>query len=149
MSRAPFQVLAFLCRQRDGKDEILLLKRADLCVWQGVAGGGEGGETPSEAAVREICEETGVRVSDVIDLGLVEMLSVLDVVGCFRWGEDVKAIPEYAFYANVPTGIPIHLSSEHAEYRWCSLTEVFGLLEWDSNKRAVRRIEQGSRGERE
>lgn len=60
MSRAPFQVLAFLCRQRGGQDETLLLKRADLCVWQGVAGGGERDAKPSEAAIREICEETGV-----------------------------------------------------------------------------------------
>ena len=44
MSRAPFQVLVFLRRLDANGPEYLVLKRADLSVWQGVAGGGEGDE---------------------------------------------------------------------------------------------------------
>ena len=60
MSRVPFQVLGFLRRLDADGPEYLVLKRADLSVWQGVAGGGEGDESPREAAIRETMEEVGV-----------------------------------------------------------------------------------------
>ena len=140
MSRAPFQILVFLRRVIDGMAECLLLRRADKGVWQGVAGGGEGDETPAEAAIRETFEETGVLVTDVKDLESVEMLSVLDVAGYHRWGEEITTIPEFAFFADVSSDVSIHLSGEHTEYRWCSLDQALKLLEWDSNKRAIRNI---------
>lgn len=137
MGRAPFQVLVFLRRDNHGTAEYLLLRRADMEVWQGIAGGGEGDETPVEAAIRETLEETGVRVSGVIDLESLEMLSVLDVAGFYRWGHDVELIPEHSFLADVPFGTPVQLSSEHTEYLWCDLQRALELLEWDSNKRAL------------
>ena len=115
MDRAPFQVLVFLRRVADGASEYLLLKRSDMDVWQGVAGGGEGEETPSEAAIRETFEETGVLVLDVIDLESVEMLSVPDVAGYYRWGEEIKTIPEYAFYADIACDVSICISEEHTK----------------------------------
>lgn len=141
LSRAPFQVLVFLRRHRDGQDEVLLLKRADLGVWQGVAGGGEGEETPVVAAVRETLEETGVLLSEVVDLDSIEMLSVIDVAGYYRWGEETTTIPEYAFYADVAPDVLIRMSDEHAEYRWCDLGQALKLLEWDSNKKAIRKLD--------
>ncbi len=140
MSRAPFQVLVFLRRHRDGQDEILLLKRSDLGVWQGIARGGEGYEAPAEAAIRETFEETRVLVADVKDLESVEMLSVLDVAGYHRWGEEITSIPEYAFCADVVSDVSIHISGEHTDYQWCSMEQALKLLEWDSNKRAIRKI---------
>ncbi|MGY4745063.1 NUDIX domain-containing protein [Streptomyces sp. B21-108] len=38
----------------------MLLRREDMNVWQGVAGGGEVDETPQQAAIRETCEELGL-----------------------------------------------------------------------------------------
>lgn len=148
MSRSPFQVLVFLCRRREGQDEVLLLKRSDLGVWQGVAGGGEGDETPMETAIRETLEETGVLASDIVDLDSAEMLSVLDVAGYYRWGESVDFIPEYAFCADVPVDTSIKISSEHTEYRWCSPEEALDMLEWESNKRAIVLVEKRKRERR-
>lgn len=85
MSRAPFQVLVFLRRLDANGPEYLVLKRADLSVWQGVAGGGEGDESPREAAIRETMEEVGASATRLIDLESVAMVPVLDVVGCYRW----------------------------------------------------------------
>lgn len=137
MGRAPFQILVFLRRVSDRGFEYLLLKRADMGVWQGVAGGGEENETPTEAAIRETLEETGVHVSSIVDLDSVEMLSVLDVAGCYRWGNSVEFIPEYAFCADVSVDISIRISGEHTECRWCNLEQALNLLEWESNKRAI------------
>lgn len=140
MSRSPFQVLVFLLRQQEGQEEVLLLKRADRGIWQGIAGGGEGEETPVEAAKREAREETGVCLSCVTDLDSVEMLSVLDVVGSYRWGEGVAYIPEYVFFASVSPDTQIRISKEHTEYRWCGFDQALDLLEWNSNKQAVKKI---------
>ena len=57
MSRAPFQVLVFLRRLDANGPEYLVLKRADLSVWQGVAGGGEGEPYYTETAEPEVTEE--------------------------------------------------------------------------------------------
>lgn len=140
MGRSPFQVLVFLHRRQGNQEEVLLLKRADMGAWQGIAGGGEGEENPIETAIRETQEETGVPLSSVNDLDSVEMLSVLDVVGSYRWGEDVAYIPEYVFSANVSPDTQIRISEEHTEYRWCGFDQALDLLEWDSNKQAVRKI---------
>ena len=136
MSRVPFQVLVFLRRLDANGPEYLVLKRADLSVWQGVAGG-EGDESPREAAIRETMEEVGVSATRLIDLESVAMVPILDVVGCYRWGDDVLEIPEHAFCVDVDTSVVVRLSEEHAEYRWCSAREALDLLEWDSNRKAL------------
>src|SRR3954467_3829191 len=58
-----------LFRQRSGKLEVLLVKpggpfwrNKDAGAWMIPKGGVESGETPIEAAVREVEEETGMRV---------------------------------------------------------------------------------------
>lgn len=114
------QILVFLRRHKGEEFEYLLLKRADMGVWQGVAGGGEGDETPIVAAIRETREETGVEISDIVDLRSVAELSVIDVAGCYRWGEDIRIIPEFAFLADVPSDAKIKISCEHTEYLWCN-----------------------------
>ncbi|MEM7174569.1 MAG: NUDIX domain-containing protein [Chlamydiota bacterium] len=45
------------------RTEVLLIKRRDLPVWALPGGGIEQGETPARAAVREVEEETGYRVT--------------------------------------------------------------------------------------
>lgn len=47
-------------RQTDDAWQYALFRRADAAYWQGVAGGGEAGESPLEAARREAAEEAGM-----------------------------------------------------------------------------------------
>lgn len=122
--------------------EYLCLKRADMGVWQGIAGGGEGSEAPLAAAIRETFEETGVKTSAMVDLHSVAKLPVVDVVGSYLWGENVAEIPEFSFCAEVPYDTQIKLSAEHTEYKWCTAKEALDLLEWDSNKQAIRQAEK-------
>jgi dihydroneopterin triphosphate diphosphatase len=57
MARAPFQVLVFPYRALDDGDfEFAVFSRAAYRCWQGIAGGGEGEETPLQAAKRESLE---------------------------------------------------------------------------------------------
>jgi len=50
---------------RDGKGRILLQRRADDGRWNLPAGAIDPGESPDEAVVREVCEETGLEVRPV------------------------------------------------------------------------------------
>ena len=58
--RAAFQVLVIPFRRTTAGLEFAVLKRSDADCWQFVAGGGEEGETPIQAARRETREEIGV-----------------------------------------------------------------------------------------
>jgi 8-oxo-dGTP pyrophosphatase MutT (NUDIX family) len=55
-----------------GEDEVLLISTRGGRRWQLPKGHLEAGETPEEAAVREICEETGVTGRLVRPLGVLE-----------------------------------------------------------------------------
>lgn len=141
MSRAPFQVLVLLRRPGAEETEYLVLKRSGTGAWQGIAGGGENDESPREAAARETLEETGITVAKLTDLQSVSMIPVLEVTGCYQWGDLVLEIPEHAFFADVDANTTIQLSGEHTEYRWCSAREALDLLEWESNRKALRASE--------
>jgi 8-oxo-dGTP pyrophosphatase MutT (NUDIX family) len=60
MPRAPFQILVVPFRRVGEQFEFAVLRRQDMDVWQAVAGGGESGESPQQAAVREAREELGL-----------------------------------------------------------------------------------------
>ena len=139
-SRVPFQILAFAVYQaKDDVPEYLILQRdADTgAYWQGVAGGGEGDETPAEAALREIAEETSI----VVQQGLVELKSqatipVKETFGSYLWGPQITVIPEYAFGLKV-VDRHVVLSDEHDQYRWVEFETALDMLHWDSNKIAL------------
>lgn len=67
--RAPFQILAIPFRKTASREmEFCVFHRSDLDQWQFVAGGGEDDEPPTEAAIREISEETGIKTNSIIKL---------------------------------------------------------------------------------
>lgn len=91
--RAPFQVLVVPYRRTHSEPELLVLRRSDTGVWQFVAGGGEEGESPQQAAQRELVEETGI-TSRVTELDTVSSVPVVDVVGSVRWGTEHLVLNE-------------------------------------------------------
>lgn len=153
MSRAPFQVLVLPYRiTQDNAVFYAVFKREPSTggYWQGIAGGGENGESPLVAAKRETHEEAGIDPSnEYVKLDSCATVPVANVCG-FRWGDDVLVIPEYCFGVKVEDE-QLQLSYEHTEYRWLSYDSAMEILHWDSNKCAlwelnfrVRREMQGS-----
>ncbi|PFZ65918.1 NUDIX hydrolase [Bacillus wiedmannii] len=135
--RAPYQVLIFPYIITDESIQYAIFNRSDYGYWQGIAGGGEDGESPIESAKREAFEEADIlREYPYIKLDSVSSLSVEDVVGEFLLGEDVYVIKEFSFGVKVPTK-NISLSKEHSNYKWLSFEEAVTLLKWDSNKTAL------------
>ena len=138
MARAPYQVLIFpYIKDKQGFIEYAIFRRSDGNYWQGIAGGGEEGETPEEAARREIKEEAGiVKNYDIISLDSKTSVPVIGVTGEYTWGDDVFVIPEYTFGVRVEHQ-QLRLSKEHKEYKWVGYEEAMTMLKWDSNKNAL------------
>ncbi|MEV8034871.1 NUDIX domain-containing protein [Streptomyces sp. NPDC086182] len=133
--RAPFQVLVLPYRQTEEGLLYALFRRLDGSYWQGVAGGGEAGETPLQAARREVAEEAGL-AGDFIELDARATIPVVSVTGEFTWGPEVLVIPEHAFGVRADAS-ELALSSEHTEYSWFSLNEAMSTVRWDSNRAAL------------
>jgi dATP pyrophosphohydrolase len=148
MARAAFNVAVFpYHKAKDGEFEYALLKRADAGFWQGVSGGGEGDETPLEAAKRETFEETGIPPDAlVLQLDTVEPIPVIEFSVGNLWGEDVYVIPQY-WFGVLADGKSLELSREHTAYRWLAYQEAHRLLKYDGNKTALWELNQRLRGQ--
>ena len=66
--REPYQILSIPYRIVDGTPLFCIFRRADSSYWQFIAGGGENGETPIEAAKRETIEEIAVEPKNIKQL---------------------------------------------------------------------------------
>jgi dATP pyrophosphohydrolase len=142
MARAPFQVLVLPYRRSGARIEYAVLRRADLGVWQGIAGGGEDDETPDEAARREAFEEAGISASSTVQrLVSVSAIAVEHFSGRQSWDPSLATIPEYS-YAVDADGQSLHLSVAHTEFRWVDFEEGLAMFEWESNGTALRELHE-------
>lgn len=134
--RAPFQILALPYRMEGSEPVYCVLHRADFDQWQFISGGGEDGETPLEAAIREIYEEGGVTVDEIT--ALTSMCYIPTFVFpkryLYNWPSDTYVVPEYTFAFPCEE---IRLSHEHTECVWLPYDAAREKLEWDSNRTAL------------
>jgi dihydroneopterin triphosphate diphosphatase len=139
LPRAPFQVLVIpFYRDETGTLQYAVFRRdrPTGAYWQFIAGGGETGEEPLDAARREAAEEGGIDpVDSFVTLESMTTIPVINVAG-FLWGKDRLVIPERCFGVEVKDSRLV-LSDEHVEYRWATYETALSLLRWDSNKNAL------------
>jgi 8-oxo-dGTP pyrophosphatase MutT (NUDIX family) len=97
-------------------DQFLVVHRSPSQggYWHLVAGGIEAGESPPEAAARELGEETGL-AAEPRDLGRTYVYDVITV---------------HCFVVDAPAGWEPVLDWEHDEHRWCSPADAVELLHW-------------------
>ena len=114
-----------------------------------MAGGGEDGEKPLDAAVREIWEETGVAAATVVPLTSMAYIPANIISEKHRryWSEDTFVIPEYAFAFEC--GSDVRLSDEHVGFKWLGYDEAMPLLTWDSSRTALYELNCRLRAERQ
>lgn len=142
-AHASVQVVVF--RTRAGRREYLVLRRtaARGGFWQPVTGRIAAGESPPEAARRELSEETGLTAPVLHDLALTRTYLV-DAA----WFPPAAAGPvfnrEYAFAA--PTDADhVRLSpDEHDAYEWLDVEAAAARLAWEGNRRALRKAHEAT-----
>lgn len=97
------------------KVKLLVLKRSDSEIWEFSGGGIEFGEHPSQAAEREVLEETGLRVK------AGKLICATSSV--YSKGNLQKHSLYFVYLAKSARG-KVSLSKEHSAYKWVSKSEA-------------------------
>jgi dATP pyrophosphohydrolase len=112
--------------------EFLQLKRAPTNymgdTWQIVRGGIDEGERATDAALRELREETGLSPREFYRLGCIE--SFYTAVDDTLW----HAVP---FCAIVGRDDAVRLNEEHVDFRWVARHRIGAESMWASERRVL------------
>jgi 8-oxo-dGTP pyrophosphatase MutT (NUDIX family) len=123
-------VQVHIARKKGHQFEFLALKRSsDLKVypnlWQVITGTIEENETAVETAIREIDEESGLKI--------LKMWTIPTITSFYSpISNRIHLSP--VFGVLVDEQYEINLSSEHQDYKWLSLKEHIDLVELKSHK---------------
>lgn len=141
--RQPISILVYPVRRSDEDWEYMLLRRvanSNLgleAFWQGVTGGLEEGEDLTQAAKRELAEETGFVPSSLEKPEYAYSFPIQD-----EWKDmyspEVNEIVEHVFIAFIDSSKKPILSHEHDKWEWCSVDQALGKLKYPGNIEALK-----------
>jgi dATP pyrophosphohydrolase len=126
--------------------QVLIIERADKAgFWQSVTGSLEAGETPQQAAIREVLEETGLH-AEQFELQDWQVANTYEIYPHwrYRYAPNVTTNVEHQFALVLPSALPIRLApDEHLQYAWVDWREaaqrVFSWTNVDAIKRLAER----------
>ena len=122
--------------------QVLIMERADKSgFWQSVTGSLELGETPQQAAIREVLEETGLDATQY-DLQDWQATNTYEIYPHwrYRYAPGITTNVEHLFALELPRELAITLApDEHVQYEWVDWREaakrVFSWTNVDALKR--------------
>jgi dATP pyrophosphohydrolase len=107
--------------------QVLIMERADKKgFWQSVTGSLEQGETPLQAAIREVQEETGLDATQY-QLQDWHATNVYEIYPHwrYRYAPGVTHNTEHLFGLLLPSTLPIKMApAEHVRYEWVDWREA-------------------------
>lgn len=121
--------------------EVLLLERTrPRGFWQSVTGSLEWGETPREAAIRELYEETGIRAgAGLEDLRHSERFPIVPPWRS-RYAPEHRFNREHWFRLELPQRRTIRLNpAEHRQARWLPADQALRKVTSWTNRKAIER----------
>jgi len=121
---------------RDRKRNYLLLRHRAGRHWGFPKGRVESGEDETAAALRETCEETGIK--------RIERIPEFRVVSCYQFLRNNKPTRKDVVYflGHVEKKCNPYLSVEHTEGRWLSCTNALQLLTYSDARAVLRKAEE-------
>jgi dATP pyrophosphohydrolase len=121
--------------------EVLLLERRQPAgFWQSVTGSLAAAETPTQAAVREVEEETGLLVQDrLVDCLYSNRFEILPAWRS-RYAPGVGWNTEYVFRVELEEMVPVQLNSaEHLQAEWLTPARAAERVGSHTNRAAIER----------
>jgi len=122
--------------------DILLLKRSQpFAFWQSVTGSLEAGESSTEAAHRELLEETGLAdIGQLVDTG-TERTFIIDPRWRDRYAADITENTEYEWHYRLPEVVNIDIDNkEHSAFRWFGIDDAIEAVWSCTNKAALQSL---------
>lgn len=123
--------------------QVLIMERADKAgFWQSVTGSIEDDETPYEAAIREVREETGI---DALAYHFEDWhaTNTYEIYPHWRhrYAPGITENVEYLFGLTLPTPIAVRLApDEHIRYEWVDWREAANRVFSWTNVDALKRL---------
>lgn len=123
--------------------QVLIMERADkVGFWQSVTGSLEAGESPRQAAIREVLEETGLHAEDY-ELQDWQVANTYEIYPHwrYRYAPGVTSNVEHQFALLLPSALPITLApDEHLQYAWVDWREAAQRVFSWTNVDAIKRL---------
>ena len=137
------EVALFIARA--GRAEVLVTHRIEVLGghWHVVAGALEHGESPHQAAERELFEETGLRVPFEAEDTAHEFAYAIPGTSGSLGGRRVLPVVKkrvVCFLVEVAAGWEPILNWEHDSYAWVGPADACERLRWPSMARALRHV---------
>ncbi len=131
----------------DGERVLLLHRRRERGdYWQPITGAIESGESPADAARREILEETGT-ASEPREFGLSQSFMIESQFLAARYPAPIIA-SEVCFTAALDSHLPIRLDAEeHDTWAWFTFGEAYERIRWTDDREALEMVEATLRPE--
>ena len=122
--------------------KVLLLKRSQpFTFWQSVTGSLEAGESPADAAQRELLEETGLSGDGQLIVTGAARTFTIDPRWRDRYATNITENTEHEWHYRLPAVVEINIdNSEHSAYRWFDIDAAIDAVWSWTNKEALQSL---------